>query len=90
MCSVYGAVLQPPMLVLELCPRGALSRLLALSDLETLPWEARIRIGTGVACGVAFLHAQTPPVIHGALPAPHWPRAAARSPMRRPRPAQAT
>ncbi len=66
-CAVYGAVARPPMLVIELAPAGSLKELLArpATSLAALPWRARIgTIGVGVACGVEYLHAQSPPVIH--------------------------
>ena len=62
--SLYGVVTSPPMLVLELCPGGSLASLLASSTLTSLPWRRRLDIAVGVACGVEFLHAQQPPVIH--------------------------
>ena len=62
--SMYGVVTTPPMLVLELCPGGSLLSLLQNSTLVSLPWRRRLDIAVGVACGVEFLHAQQPPVIH--------------------------
>ena len=62
--SMYGVVTTPPMLVLELCPGGSLLSLLQDSTLASLPWRRRLDIAVGVACGVEFLHAQQPPVIH--------------------------
>jgi serine/threonine protein kinase len=62
--SLYGVVTTPPMLVLELCPGGSLLSLLQGSTLASLPWRRRLDIAVGVACGVEFLHAQQPPVIH--------------------------
>ena len=51
------------MLIME---RGAcnLLQLLRGSTVRDLPWSARARLGAGVAAGVAFLHAQTPPILH--------------------------
>ena len=63
-CAVYGLVLRPPMLVIELATAGSLAALLKRSSLTSLQWHARVSIATGVAAGVEFLHAQDPPVIH--------------------------
>ena len=63
-CTLYGVVVSPPTLVIELCVGGSLAALLRMSTLETLPWTRRADIGAGVACGVDFLHSQSPPVIH--------------------------
>ena len=67
-CALYGAVSRPPMLVIELAPAGSLAALLERASLRSLPWRARVAtIGAGVACGVEFLHSQSPPVIHSDL-----------------------
>jgi serine/threonine protein kinase len=63
-CTLYGVVVSPPMLIMELCAAGSLAALLRVSTLETLPWTRRADIGAGVACGVDFLHGNDPPVIH--------------------------
>ena len=63
-CTLYGVVVSPPMLVMELCAGGSLAALLRVSTLETLPWTRRADIGAGISCGVDFLHSQDPPVIH--------------------------
>jgi serine/threonine protein kinase len=63
-CTLYGVVVAPPTLVIELCVGGSLAALLRVSTLDTLPWTRRADIGAGVACGVDFLHSQDPPVIH--------------------------
>ena len=65
-CALYGVVLgqMPPLLLMELCVGGSLSKLLRSSTLQTLGWAKRQEIGVGVACGVDFLHSQSPPVIH--------------------------
>jgi serine/threonine protein kinase len=63
-CAVYGLVLRPPMLVIELAPRGSLAALLRAASATSLPWPARVAIAAGTACGVEFLHAQSPPIIH--------------------------
>ncbi len=62
--AIYAVVQEPPMLVMELGTSGSLRDLLARSSLPTLGWPARLRIATGCACGVEFLHAQSPPIIH--------------------------
>ena len=64
-CALYGVVGQtPPLLLMELCVSGSLSKLLRSNTLQTLGWAKRQEIGVGVACGVDFLHSQSPPVIH--------------------------
>ena len=63
-CTLYGVVVSPPMLVMELCTGGSLAALLRASTLASLPWTRRTEIAAGVACGVDFLHSQEPPVIH--------------------------
>ena len=65
-CALYGVVVgqTPPLLLMELCVGGSLSKLLRGKTLETLGWAKRQEIGVGVACGVDFLHSQAPPVIH--------------------------
>ena len=63
-CAVYGLVLRPPMLVIELATAGSLTALLKRSTSASLPWATRVSIATGVAAGVEFLHAQEPPLIH--------------------------
>ncbi len=63
--AVYAIVQRPaPMLVMELAAAGSLRALLRRSTLDSLPWLRRIHILLGVAAGVEFLHAQTPPIIH--------------------------
>ena len=63
-CAVYGMVLQPPLLVMELAPRGSLSTLLRSQPPPDLDWALRLDIAGGVAAGVAFLHSHSPPIIH--------------------------
>ena len=62
--ATYGYVRSPPMLIMEIASGGSLAALLACSTLASLPWLARLRILTGVACGVEYLHKQSPPIIH--------------------------
>ena len=62
--ATYGYVRSPPMLIMEIASGGSLAALLARSTLASLPWLARLRILTGVACGVEYLHKQSPPIIH--------------------------
>jgi serine/threonine protein kinase len=62
--GIYALVREPRMLVMEYAAGGSLRALLARSTRDTLPWPQRLTILAGVACGVEFLHAQTPPVIH--------------------------
>jgi sugar lactone lactonase YvrE len=61
---VYGFVQCPPMLLMELHSSGTLADLLLHSDLSSLGWHTRTEIMLGVACGVDFLHHQSPPIIH--------------------------
>jgi serine/threonine protein kinase len=66
--SVYAIVTTPQrMIVMELGLGGSLKALLERSDATTLPWARRVALAHGVACGVAFLHAQQPPIAHGDL-----------------------
>ena len=63
--AIYAFVPGPrAMLVMELGILGSLKALLERNSLISLPWAERVKLGVGVACGVAFLHAQTPPIIH--------------------------
>ena len=56
--AVYALVQSPRMLIMELAPGGSLRALLARSSLEQLSWAARVRVLTGIAAGVEFLHTQ--------------------------------
>ena len=53
-------------LVLELCEKGTLDSLLEREPTRsTLSWaKHKLNIATGVARGMAYLHAQSPPIIH--------------------------
>ena len=63
--SVYGFCLDaPPLLLLELGARGSLAALLRCDAGRALSWRERCRLALGVACGVAYLHAQDPPIAH--------------------------
>lgn len=65
--SVYAVQLQPPLLVMELGTGGSLLSLLYGTTLTTFSWPQRVAMGVGVASGIAFLHAQKPPIIHQCL-----------------------
>ncbi len=60
--AIYAMVHSPRMLIMELAPGGSLRALLARSSLEQLPWPVRVRVLTGIAAGVEFLHTQA--IIH--------------------------
>ena len=62
--SVFGFCLRPPMLLLELGTRGSLAALLRSDASPGLGWRERCRLAHGVACGLAFLHAPEPPIVH--------------------------
>jgi serine/threonine protein kinase len=62
--SVYGYALRPPMLLLELGTRGNLAALLRGANASSIGWRERVRLAHGVACGLAFLHAPEPPIVH--------------------------
>ena len=62
--SVFGFCLRPPMLLLELGTRGSLAALLRSDASPALGWRERCRLAHGVACGLAFLHAPEPPIVH--------------------------
>ena len=56
--------------LLELCARGTLEQL--LDSAPKLTWSAhKLPIATGVARAMAYLHAQSPPVIHRDLKPPN-------------------
>ena len=64
--AIYAFVTRPrSMLVMELGSLGSLKALLLRCTLDQLPWAARAALGAGVAGGIAFLHSQTPAIIHG-------------------------
>jgi serine/threonine protein kinase len=63
--AIYALVKAPrPMMIMELGAAGSLKDVLARSSLADLGWRRRVGIATQVACGVEFLHAQSPPIIH--------------------------
>jgi hypothetical protein len=63
--AIYALVKAPrPMMIMELGAAGSLKDVLARSSLADLGWRRRLGIATQVACGVEFLHAQSPPIIH--------------------------
>lgn len=62
--AVYAVVMRPPMLIVELAREGSLMALLRRSVLASLSWAQRQEILLGIVCGVEFLHAQSPSVIH--------------------------
>ena len=62
--AVYGMVLSPPILLMELAPLGSLAAFLHGSPPPCLSWMMRMDIAVGVASGVEFLHSQTPPFVH--------------------------
>ncbi|XP_068666963.1 probable serine/threonine-protein kinase PBL1 [Aristolochia californica] len=51
-------------LVYEYMSKGSLDNYLFCRDNELLGWDRRINIALGVACALAFLHSQDPPVIY--------------------------
>ena len=66
--AIYAFVPRPrAMLVMELGNLGMLKSLLLRCTLDQLPWAARAALGSGVAGGIAFLHSQTPSIVHGDL-----------------------
>jgi hypothetical protein len=64
--SVFGVLRDPPALVTEkgLC---SLQALLADPARLELTWRVRLSILRGIVAGCDFLHAHTPPIIHGDL-----------------------
>jgi len=65
--TVFGVLKDPPALVTE---RGHCSLQALLSDpsrAATLTWPARVILLRGIACACDFLHAHSPPIIHGDL-----------------------
>lgn len=65
--AIFAVVPSPPMLVMEVGKAGSLRDLLARTSLANLGWIRRLSIARGIACGVEFLHAQEPPIIHSDL-----------------------
>jgi hypothetical protein len=62
--AIYALVRAPTMMIMEFGAAGSLQDLLSRSSLAELGWRRRLGIATQVACGVEFLHAQSPPIIH--------------------------
>ena len=64
--AVYGVLPRPRALVMEL---GVCTLAQVLSGDEAcingLPWPRRVNLARDVAAGVEFLHAHSPPIIHG-------------------------
>ena len=54
-----------PWVLTELCAGGSLHTLL-LDGAQELGWELKMGLGRDLACGVAYLHGLTPPLIHRA------------------------
>jgi serine/threonine protein kinase len=50
--------------LLELGTRGSLAALLRGPGAARIGWRERCRLAHGVACGLAFLHAPEPPIVH--------------------------
>ena len=61
--SLLAVCTKPLSLIMEFVPRGNLFAFLGDSDVS-LNWLQRLRIALGTAKGMAYLHAQTPIIIH--------------------------
>jgi serine/threonine protein kinase len=70
--QVFGILPKPRALVMELAActlSAALAAPPGVGGAPPLTWPRRVELARGVAAGVEFLHALTPPVIHGDLTA---------------------
>jgi serine/threonine protein kinase len=63
--------LKPPLLVMEYLGRGSLYRVLHLSANKTLDWTMVLKILIDTACGMSYLHAHKPPLVHADLKSPN-------------------
>ena len=62
-CMLMGICYYPPMLVLELCQRGSLYKVLHVQQIN-LDWSLLLNILMEAAAGMAYLHSQDPPILH--------------------------
>ncbi|GMH84843.1 hypothetical protein TrVE_jg1506 [Triparma verrucosa] len=61
--ALLGVCVKPLSLIMEFVPRGNLFALLGDSEVS-LDWLQRLKIALGTVKGMAYLHAQTPIIIH--------------------------
>jgi serine/threonine protein kinase len=60
---LMGATSEPLCLVTEFCARGSLFDILHSPSI-TLDWKLRLNIALDAARGMAYLHSNSPPIIH--------------------------
>jgi serine/threonine protein kinase len=65
-CMLMGICCYPPMLILELCQRGSLYRVLHILELK-LDVSLLLKVVLEAAHGMAYLHQQKPPILHNDL-----------------------
>jgi hypothetical protein len=67
---MMGFCAKPPLLVMEFLGRGSLYRVLHATNIA-LDWSMVFNVLCDTACGMSYLHAHNPPVVHADLKTPN-------------------